>query len=59
MNQSYSEMSDVVEHMRAELQLLRVEIAGLRDRSFDGVDSLLSVAQSELERVMKEREQAS
>lgn len=58
MNKPHSETSDVVEQVRAELQLLRVEIAGLHDRSFDGVDSLLSVAQSELERVMKEREQA-
>lgn len=57
MNEVQHNVDDRLEHLRAQLQVLRIMIAGLQDRSLDGVDSLLSVVQSELERVTKEREQ--
>ena len=41
--------------LRTQLQRLRAGIAKLQDRSLDSVDSLLSVVQSELERIVKHR----
>ena len=44
-----------LERLQAQLQRLRAAIARLQDRSLDSVDSLLSVVQAELDRVMKQR----
>ncbi len=57
MSEVHRDANDGIERLRVELQVLRALIADLQDRSLDGVDSLLSVVQSELERVIKEREQ--
>jgi hypothetical protein len=55
MNKVSPTTGQELERLRAQLQRVRAAIARLHDRSLDGVDSLLSVVQAELDRVMKQR----
>jgi hypothetical protein len=50
---------DELELMRQRIRLLRAQIAGLNNLELTDLDSLLSVAEAEIERAMLARKQPS
>jgi len=55
MQEERTDTGQNLARLSAQLQRLRATIARLQDRSLDGIDSLLSVVQAELERVRSDR----